>query len=106
MSPQRAQPIDLNNSLIINYFCSYHIPELRIKNIPELKVGKEVRIELTLQNPTPYVLHVTLFDLDESPEASAAVRIPDVAMALAPKDDTADLDIDQNISSQFSDDKK
>ena len=85
---------------------SYHIPELRIKSIPQLKVGQEVRLEMTLQNPTPYVLHVTLFESDETPDQSASVKLPTVAMALAPKDDTADLDIDQNYLSQFNDDKK
>ena len=85
---------------------SYHIPELRIKAIPQLNVNQEVRLELTFQNPTPYALQVTLFDLEETSEQTSRVTLPTVAMTLAPKDDTADLDIDPNIVSQFNDDKK
>ncbi|CAG2121349.1 unnamed protein product, partial [Medioppia subpectinata] len=82
----------------------YHIPELRIKSIPTLKIGQEFRLEMTLQNPTPYALHVTIFDLSESSDESAAIKVPQLVMGLAPKDDTADLDIDKNFQSQFNDD--
>ncbi|XP_054161438.1 dynactin subunit 4-like [Oppia nitens] len=84
----------------------YHIPELRIKSIPLMKKGEEFKLEMTLQNPTPYTLHVNIFDLvDTSIEPSAGIKVAETEMVLAPKDDTADLDIDQNYHSQFNDDK-
>ena len=85
---------------------SYHIPELRIKAIPQLAIGREARLELTLQNPTPYVLHVSLFQLEESDDQSVRIKVPEIEMVLPPKDDTADLDVDQNLLSQFNDDQK
>lgn len=77
---------------------------MRIKTVPELKVGQETKIELTLQNPTPYLLHVTLLPNLKTESKYAKVVLPSIEIQLAPKDDTADLDVDQNLQSQFQDD--
>ncbi len=61
---------------------------------------------MTLQNPTPYVLHVNLLAVEEVSDQTAKIIVPNVALQLGPKDDTADLDVDQNFHSQFNDDIK
>jgi len=61
---------------------------------------------MTLQNPTPYVLHVTLLPVEESANQTAKIVVPNLVMQLSPKDDTADLDVDQNLHPQHNDDKK
>lgn len=82
----------------------YHIPELRIKSLPVLKKNEEIRLEMTLQNPTPYVLHITLLPVEEIVNQTAVIVVPNFTIQLSPKDDTVDLDVEQNIHSQYNDD--
>jgi len=82
----------------------YHIPELRIKSLPQLKKDQQIRLEMTLQNPTPYTLHVTLLAVEDNTSQTVKIVVPNVVLQLSPKDDTADLDVDQNLHSQYNDD--
>lgn len=90
------------NSLYLYY--SYHIPELKLKTIPVLKKLKESKIEITLQNPTPYLLHINFNQIEN--QENVKLDLPQNQVILSPKDDTADLDIDQNTQVQFKDDPK
>lgn len=74
--------------------------------MPKLKKDQEFRLEMTLQNPTPYVLHVTLLPVEETANQTARIVLPKTVIKLSPKDDTADLDVDQNFQSQYNDDIK
>lgn len=86
------------------YLLSYHIPELKLKTIPVLKKLKESKIEITLQNPTPYLLHINFYQIEN--QENVKLDLPQSQLILSPKDDTADLDIDQNPQMQFKDDPK
>ncbi len=79
---------------------------MRIKSLPVMKKDEEFRLEMTLQNPTPYVLHVNLLEVEDMSNQTAKIIVPNVVLQLGPKDDTADLDVDQNFHSQFNDDIK
>ncbi|KFM61907.1 Dynactin subunit 4, partial [Stegodyphus mimosarum] len=81
----------------------YHIPELRIKNISKLYLGKVCRIEMVLINPTPHPSHVNFKPLETQPENLSTVKLPPSELLLAPRDDTAEFD-DTNDSQNFKDD--
>ncbi|KAI1303581.1 Dynactin subunit 4 [Halotydeus destructor] len=73
----------------------YHVPEIQIRALPVLVAGKTGTLEITIQNPSPYALHVTLEDSDDSDDGTNCdVSLPQVEMIIPPKDDTLDIDID------------
>ena len=65
---------------------------------------KESKIEITLKNPTPYLLHINFNQIEN--QENVKLDLPQNQVILSPKDDTADLDIDQNTQVQFKDDPK
>lgn len=92
---------------INSHLCfSYHIPELRILRNYPLTAGEVSKIELTLTNPTQYLLNVTLLPVDIHLNSSADVVLPSTVLQLTPKDDTGDIgEIDPSASS-FNDDPR
>lgn len=74
---------------------SYHVPELRIKNIPQLKSMIPVTVELVLINPTPFTLHLNLLPDELNDQTlSGSIILPSKEISLHPKDDTVEVDLD------------
>ena len=80
----------------------YHIPYVRVKQVPNLIAGKEVTIELTLTNPTSHEVSVELLPMEEAntptgsellfPEVTCTPQLPKGILYLPAKDDTAEYD--------------
>lgn len=86
----------------------YHIPEVRVKTIPVLKLNEECKIEVTLYNPTPYAAHVTLLPCENAEEDAlfnSKVVLPSSQLVVAARDDTADFD-ELNDAQLMKDDPK
>ena len=100
---------EYNPSLVkfkIQLSAYYHIPELRILKLPSLKMGNTTRVELTITNPTQYLLNVTLLPLDIHLNATADLVLPNTVLQLTPKDDTGDIVDFDSSASKFNDDPK
>ena len=86
---------------------SYIVPELRILKLPSvMKLNETARIELTLTNPTQYLINVTLLPVDITNNPIADVILPNTVLQLTPKDDTGDLVDVESSNSKFNDDPK
>lgn len=87
---------------------SYHIPQIRLVKLPNLKVGTTTRVELTITNPIQYMVNVTLLPVDIHQNSMADVVLPNTVLQLTPKDDTGDIvgDFDSGLtqSAKFTDD--
>ncbi|KAH7640178.1 dynactin subunit 4 [Dermatophagoides farinae] len=98
---------EYNPSLIkfkIQLSAYYIVPELRILKSTPLKLNETTRIELTLTNPTQYLINVTLLPVDIINNPIADVILPNTVLQLTPKDDTGDLVDVESSSSKFNDD--
>lgn len=98
---------EYNPSLVkfkIQLSAYYHIPELRILKLPSLKMGNTTRVELTITNPTQYLLNVTLLPVDIHLNATADLVLPNTVLQLTPKDDTGDIVDFDSSASKFNDD--
>lgn len=86
----------------------YHIPQIRLVKLPNLKVGTTTRVELTITNPIQYMVNVTLLPVDIHQNSMADVVLPNTVLQLTPKDDTGDIvgDFDSGLtqSAKFTDD--
>ncbi|XP_027205743.2 dynactin subunit 4 isoform X1 [Dermatophagoides pteronyssinus] len=83
----------------------YIVPELRILKLPSImKLNETARIELTLTNPTQYLINVTLLPVDITNNPIADVILPNTVLQLTPKDDTGDLVDVESSNSKFNDD--
>ncbi|OTF82844.1 dynactin subunit 4-like protein [Euroglyphus maynei] len=82
----------------------YIVPELRILKSPPMKLNETTRIELTLTNPTQYLINVTLLPVDITNNPIADVILPNTVLQLTPKDDTGDLVDVESSNSKFNDD--
>ena len=74
----------------------YHIPEVRLMKLPtNLEPGQDVSLELTLQNPAPYKLNITLIPSDDPDDGTNCdISLPQTDIVIPPKDDTLDIDVD------------
>lgn len=71
-----------------------------------MKLNETTRIELTLTNPTQYLINVTLLPVDITNNPIADVILPNTVLQLTPKDDTGDLVDVESSNSKFNDDPK
>ena len=71
-----------------------------------MKLNETARIELTLTNPTQYLINVTLLPVDITNNPIADVILPNTVLQLTPKDDTGDLVDVESSNSKFNDDPK
>lgn len=69
-------------------------------------MGNTTRVELTITNPTQYLLNVTLLPVDIHVNSTADLILPNTVLQLTPKDDTGDIVDFDSSASKFNDDPK
>lgn len=79
---------------------------MRILKIATLKQNETARVEMTLTNPTQYLINVTLLPVDITDNPCAEVILPNTVLQLTPKDDTGDIVDLESSNSKFNDDPK
>lgn len=70
-----------------------------------MKSNESNLIEMTITNPTQYLMNVTLLPVDISANPDCNLILPNTVLQLTPKDDTGDI-IDIDSASKFNDDPK
>ncbi|UXI18192.1 hypothetical protein NH340_JMT04135 [Sarcoptes scabiei] len=81
----------------------YYVPEIRLMKSSTMKSNESNLIEMTITNPTQYLMNVTLLPVDISANPDCNLILPNTVLQLTPKDDTGDI-IDIDSASKFNDD--
>jgi len=84
----------------INLSALFHVPELKIKSMPNLKVNQPSQVILTMCNPLDFLSHVTLLPCDPLSDSwsNAKIELPVCELLLSRCDES--VDFDDSISEQ------
>lgn len=83
----------------------YHLPEVKIKDVSNLKYNEPSRIELTMKNPSCNNMKVLLSqNPDQDRTVNARIELPTCELVLLPKDETLEIGINQIEQQDTGDD--
>lgn len=83
----------------------YHLPEIKIKNVSNLKFNTPSKVELTMKNPSSNNMKVVLSQNENKDQTvNADIKLPDTEIVLLPKDETLEIGVNSSESNELDDD--